>query len=223
MSGFILDTIMSNSFDVKDSNLSLRTTGEIAASLLEFKDLLYQIPISSLYYHFWGRRLRISFIHPEYHNDFAEWAHFGLHDEILAERLTIIDPTEYPDCEQLRKQVIDVIEDRLEEIEYILWSRKEYKFHFLQSILIVYDLGIKITSPVELKNIISKLPLTSIFYHFIDARARTVDGSDDFSFWLLGFDNKFTDLIKKIKLIDPYFLLLSEIKQKLTELFNEHL
>ncbi len=214
---------MSNPFDVKDCNLSLRTTGAIAESLIEFKDLLCQIPASSLHYHFWGRRLRLSFVHPEYHNDFAEWAHFGLRDEILAERLTIIDPTEYSDIEELRKQVIDIVEERLEEVEYILWRRKEYKFHFLQSIIIVYNLGITTQTPSDLKSIVPKLSNTSIFYHFIDARRRTPNGIDDFSSWLLSFGDEFVELVKKIKLIDPYFLLLSEIKQKLVSLFNEHL
>ncbi len=214
---------MNHSFEVKDCNLSLIATGEIAESLLELKDLLYRVPAISLYYHFWGGRLRISFVHPEYHNDFARWAHLGLHDEILSERLTIIDPTEYPDYEELRKKVIDVVEERLEEVEYMLWSRKEYKFHFLRSIIIVYDMGITLSVPSDLKGVVPKMPFTSIFYHFIDARRRTPDGSDDFSIWLAGFGESFKDLVQKIKLIDPYFLSLSEIRQKLVELFNEHL
>ncbi len=214
---------MNHPFEVKDCNLSLIATGEIAESLLELKDLLYRIPAISLYYHFWGGRLRISFVHPEYHNDFARWAHLGLHDEILTERLTIIDPTEYPDYEELRKKVIDVVEERLDEVEYMLWSRKEYKFHFLRSIIIVYDMGITLSVPSDLKGVVPKMPFTSIFYHFIDARRRTPDGSDDFSIWLSGFGESFKDLVQKIKLIDPYFLSLSEIRQKLVELFNEHL
>lgn len=214
---------MNPPFEAKDCSLSLIATGEVAESLLQLKDLLYRVPANSLYYHFWGGRLRVSFVHPEYHNDFALWSHFGLHDEILTERLAIIDPTEYRDYEELRKKIIDVLEERLDELKYMLWSRDEYKFHFLRSAIIVYDIGIKVLQPPEFKNIISKLPLTSIFYHFIDARRRTLNGSDDFSFWLSGFNNQFIDLIQKIKQIDSYFLSLSEIKQKLTELFNEHL
>ena len=209
-------------FHVKDCSLALIATGEAAASLVELRDQLYRIPTSSLYYHFWGGRLRLSFAHPEYHNDFSYWAHFSLHDEILTERLSIIDPTEYADLEELRKRVIDIIEERLEEIEYVVWTR-ENKFHFLRSIIVVYDVGQKTMAPSELKGIIPKIPLTSIFYHFIDARRRTQEGSDDFSLWLSSFDRQFSELISKIKLIDPYFLSLSEIRQKLVELFNQYL
>lgn len=210
-------------FFIRDCNLSLIATGEIAESLVELKALLRRIDDSSLYYHFWGGRLRISFVHPEYHNDFARWAHFALHDDILTERLAIIDPTEFRDLNDLRKKVIDVIEERLEEMGSLFWYRKEYKFHFLRSILIIFNTGIRITAPPDLKGIIPKLTFTSIFYHFIEARRRTEDGIDDFSCWLLGFGEIHQELIKKIKLIDPYFLSLSEIRKKLEKLFQDHL
>ena len=167
----------------------------------------------------------MSFVHPEYHNDFSWWAHFGLHDDILTERLAIIDPTEYKDIEDLRKRLIQVIENRIAEVDYMPWSRNENRFHFLRSTIIVYDLCHEPLGCVnsDLKTFISKMTPTSVFYHFIDARRRTSDGSDDFSVWLAGFGTQYEELIKKIKLIDPYFLSLSEIRKLLTELFNEHL
>jgi|SRR5579872_5637018 len=213
----------SNLFCLKDCNLSLIATGIVAESLNEMRDQLYNIPDSSIYYHFWGGRLRISFVHPEYHNDFSAWAHFGLHDDILTERLAIIDPTEYAGIEPLRQKVIDVIEERMDEIETVTWSRKEHVFHFLRSILIVYDMELKTNIPSDLKVLIPKMTPTSIFYHFIDARRRTPEKLDDFSQWLSGFGTQFAELIEKIKGIDPYFLSLSEIRQKLTELFGIYL
>jgi hypothetical protein len=215
----------SNFFCLKDCNLALIATGIMAESLIELRDHLHRIPTSSLYYHFWGGRLRMSFVHPEYHNDFSWWAHFGLHDDILTERLAIIDPTEYKDIEDLRKRLIQVIENRIAEVDYMPWSRNENRFHFLRSTIIVYDLCHEPLGCVnsDLKTFISKMTPTSVFYHFIDARRRTSDGSDDFSVWLAGFGTQYEELIKKIKLIDPYFLSLSEIRKLLTELFNEHL
>jgi len=210
-------------FEVKDCNLSLIATGEFAESLIELRDLLRDLSTGSLYYHFWGGRLRISFVHPEYHNDFAHWAHTALHDEVLTERLAIIDPTEFPDLEELRRKVIDVIEDRLDEEENMFWSRRQNRFHFLRSIIIVYDTGLIAQVPADLKTIVPKLSPTSIFYHFIDAVRRTDDHFDDFSRWLAGYGDQFEVLVQKIKRIDPYFLSLSEIRQKLIKLFDEHL
>ena len=210
-------------FVIKDCNLSIIATGIVAESLIELRDHLYEIPLSSIYYHFWGGRLRISFAHPEYHNDFARFAHFGLNDEILTERLAIVDPTEYENLEDLRKKVIDIIEERIEEINIVIWSKNEYKFNFLRSIIITYDSKTKIESPPDLKTLIPKLTPSSIFYHFIDSRRRTQEKKDDFSYWLSQFENKNEELINKIKEIDPYFLSISEIKQKLNELFNRYL
>jgi hypothetical protein len=208
-------------FYLKDCNLSLIATGITATSLNEFRDMLYLVPDSSIYYHFWGNRLRLNFAHPEYHNDFSRWAHFDLHDEVLTERLAIVDPTDFLDTDSLRKKVIEVVEERIDEIEYTSWSRWGPRFHFLRSITIVYDMGLHAQVPSDLKSLVVKMPPTSIFYHFIDARRRTPKQTDDFSYWLTYFDGQFDPVIEKIKLIDPYFLSLSEIKQKLTQVFTE--
>lgn len=210
-------------FQIKDCNLSRIATGMIAESLIELRDLLKKASPSSLYYHFWSRHLQISFVHPEYHNDFAKWADVGLHDDVLKERLAMVDPTDYPDLEKLRSKVIDIIEERLDEVRFFLWSSEESKFHFLRSIIIVYDMGISVNTPSDFKEIISKLPQSSIFYHFIDARRRTDKGWDDFSVWLSSFGDQHSELIRKIQCIDPYFLSLSDIRQKLTQLFQESL
>ncbi len=208
-------------FYLKDCNLALIATGIVAESLHELRDKLYLVPDSSLYYHFWGSRLRISFVHPEFHNDFSHWAHVELRDEVLTERLAIIDPTEYTNLGELRKKVIDVIEERIDEIEYVSWSRRGIKFHFLRSITIVYDLELQTEVPSDLKAFVQKMTPNSIFYHFIDARRRTENRTDDFSHWLSGFDKQYEPLIRKLQQLDPYFLSLSEIKQKLIQLFTE--
>ena len=61
--------------------------------------------------------MRPQFVHPEYPNDFAAWAHYGLHDDSLAEKLAILDPTEFSDLEDLRQIVLDVIEESFEDKE----------------------------------------------------------------------------------------------------------
>jgi len=214
---------MTEPFQPKDCNLSLISMGKTAENLVEMRDQFQKIPTSSIYYHFWGGRLRLSFVHPEYHNDFAHWAHFALHDEILTERLAIVDPTEYPEVEELRKKVLEIIEARIGEVDSTIWCHTEWKFHFLRSIIIVSNMGAPVNNPPELKGVLPRLTHTSVFYHFIDARRRTPNRIDDFSTWLSTFGSDYEDLSKKIQLIDPYFLSLSEIREKLVELLIENL
>jgi hypothetical protein len=213
---------MNTPFYLKDCALSVISTGESASSLMQLREKLFTIPLNSIYYHFWGVRLRSSFHHPEYHNDFARWANSHLRDSILCERLSIIDATAYKDLEELRHVLIDIMEDRLDELEFILWKKGSKSFYFLRSSIVIFDSGLVAHHPPELKNIIPALPLSSIFYHFIDARNRTKERIDDFSSWLMGFSEEASPLVQKIQHIDPYFLSLSEIKQKLMDVVNEH-
>ncbi|MDR3623728.1 MAG: DUF5752 family protein [Chlamydiales bacterium] len=212
---------MASSFFLKDCALIGVSTGESVTSLLQFKEVIAKIPLSSIYHHFWGGRLRPSFIHPDYHNDFAYWAHFSLHDNILSERLGIIDPREHNDLEDLRKTLIEIIETRLDEKEFILWTKQEQKFYFTRSVIVVFDTPLVVNHPSELKNIIPLLPTSSIFYHFIDARTRTPEKEDDFTYWIKESGEDYQELLGKIALIDHYFLSLPEIKTKLIEIFTK--
>lgn len=209
-------------FYFKDCALSAIATGEKAQNLKELYDKLNTIPISSIYYHFWGAMLRPHYEVREYHNDFATWVYRNLHDQTLAERLAIIDPSEFEDLEELRKEVMNTIETRLDETEQIPWLPKAQQFYFARSKIIVFDTHYKISEPHELIQVIPKMTPSSIFYHFIDAYRRTPIGYDDFSAWLQGFYGKYDDLIEKLRKIDYYFFSLSELQRLLVDTFASY-
>ncbi len=209
-------------FAVKDCALAAVATGLRAQNLRELRDNLQRIHSGSIYYHFWGGLLRPRFDDPEFNNDFAGWARHGLHDTSLAERLSVIDPTDYTDLESLRQELLDVIEERLDESEWIPWARSDQQFHFIRSQIVVFDTHKRISSPHELAQAIPGMSVSSIYYHFIDARRRTEDSLDDFEAWLDGFGSSYSDLSKKLKTIDPYFISLSELRQQLITLFKNY-
>jgi hypothetical protein len=203
-------------FFVRNCSLARIATGERACSLLELRDKLMTIDPNSIYYHFWGGRMNPQFIHTQNHNDFASWIYHRLNDHILAEKLSIIDPMEFNDLESLRQEVLETIERRLDNYEIIFYTKKEDQFHFVRSSIIVFDTILCILNPEDLPKIIPQLSPGNIFYHFIDARVRTSDKTDDFSVWLKMFGNKYTDLIETIQTIDPYFLSLTQLRDELT-------
>ena len=212
---------MVDPFAVKDCALISIATGKEAQNLRELSDRLETIHSGCIYYHFWGGMLRPSFDEPEYQNDFAAWAWRSLHDSRLAERLAIIDPTYYKDIEELRRELMDVIEERLAESEFVPWARSGQRFKFIRSQIVVFDTGIRIEHPSELRDRIPKMSLGSIFYHFIDARRRTKDGKNDFVQWFLSFNREiYDDLIKRINSIDPYFTTLSALRNELHAVFE---
>ncbi len=211
-------------FHVRDCALVRMSTGYRALTLREFKECIERVPSSSIYHHFWGRFLQPQFDEPEYNNDFAAWAYHGLHEKALAEKLSVIDPTEFEDIEALRQELIERIEDYLFEYEYVPWARAEDQFHFVKSQLVVLDTGMSISRPEDLQEAIPNMSLGSIFYHFIDARRRTVEKTNDFSAWLLGLGPEYEPLASAFDKLDPYFsslkALRSMIHQACTSFFR---
>ena len=209
-------------FDIRDCAIVAIATGRKSQNLKELRDTIGLINQSSIYYHFWGGLLRPRFDDPEYHNDFAAWARHALHEKILAERLAVIDPSEIPDLEDIRHELIDIIDERLDENEHIPWCKPDEQFHFITSQIVVFNTNKIIRKATELVTIIPSLTSSSIFYHFIDARRRTFGNIDDFSSWLYGFDGRYKDLCKLLATIDPFFSTLPELRSQLSALVKNY-
>lgn len=209
------------SLKLKDCSILAIATGKRAQNSRELRDQLQLIDTSSIYYHFWGGLLRPKFDDPEYANDFAAWAHHGLHDDILAERLGVIDPTEFDTLEALRAELVEVIEARLDETEHVFWARSDQQFNFIRSRLVVFDTKHQISKPEQLPRILSAMSVSSLFYHFIDARRRTPDGVDDFRHWLSDvWGEPYEPLRSQLSEVDHYFTTLSELRHELTDLLR---
>jgi hypothetical protein len=206
-------------FAVKDCTLVAIALGHKAQSLGEMLGHLRSIHPGSIYYHFWGRLLRSQFAYPEYYNDFAGWVHYQLHDDTLAERLAILDPINYADMESLRRELVDLVEERLDEVEWLSWARADRAFHFTRSQILIFDTRTRIESPEELTSAVAGMSAGSIFYHFIEARRRRTEGVDDLRAWLMGFGEYYTELCGLLASVDPYYVSLTELRQQLTDLF----
>jgi len=207
-------------FAVRDCALISLATGVLAQNLREFRDGLLKVPAGCIYHHFWGRLLRPQFDEPEYNNDFASWAYWGLHDKPLAERLSMVLPSDYADLEDLRQEVVEVVEQRLDEMDTVPWAQVDQRFGFLQSQIVVFDTGMRFEQPLDLVPYVPGLSTGSIFYHFIDARRRTESHGDDFSSWLGTFGQEYAPLKKRLAGVDPYFSSLKEIRQIVTTIFQ---
>jgi hypothetical protein len=209
-------------FFVKDCALLTIATGKSARNLKEMTDHLLTIHRGSIYHHFWGGLLRPKFADPEYNNDFAEWVHNALQDDILAERLSIIDPAAFADLESLRQGLVEIMEERLDEIEMVAWAKLDMQFHFVRSQIIVFDTREKIEGPEHLVEALPELSVGSVFYHFIDARRRSPEMMDDFRSWLRSYGEGYEDLCSQLASVDPYFGSLVELRTQLTNLFANY-
>ena len=209
-------------FDVRDCSLIAIGTGIRAQNLRELRDKLETIEEVSIYYHFWGGRLRARFDDPEYNSDFASWARHSLHDGILAERIGALYPTDFNSLQELRLELIEIIEQRLDESEIVPWAKADQQFGFMTSQIVTFNTSKRVNKPEEFINVLPDISYGSIYYHFIDARRRTPDRIDDFSVWLRNFNSEYAELLEDIAKIDLYFATLAEIQDQLISIMKKH-
>jgi hypothetical protein len=199
---------------LRDSALITIALGRSAYNLRELRDRILEVPVTSLHHHFVEGLLRPSFDDPEFRNDFALWARDALRDDVLAERLAVLDPFEMAtDGEALRATLVDVIEDRLAELRQPEPVLPGHEFHFLRSQLVVFDSPLVARTPDELALVVPELPRGGIYYHFVDGRLRPPRGEDDFSVWLAGWGERGQLARTRLAGIDPQFGTLAELRE----------
>src|SRR5207237_4349518 len=69
----------------------------------ELMDRLEEVPAGSVFYHTHGYFLRQRTITTVYGNDFASWVATQVRDQVLAERLAVVNPFEFASLEHLRE------------------------------------------------------------------------------------------------------------------------
>ena len=193
-------------FEIKDCILLVRMSGLLpAVNLRELRDRLAVCTGNVLYHHFCETPLRATFDNPDYRNDFAVWVYQYLGDRALAERLGILDPYEFPSLEELRAEVVDILDERLSELPMVPWARPGDEFLFKEATTVVFDTGERVAKPHELAQAIRGMTNGSIYYHFLEARRRPPVGMDDFSAWLVQGGEAYAPYVKALAGIDYYF------------------
>ena len=213
----------SEPFVIKDCALVQIAAGVRAQNVRELRDRLLTVHPGCIDYHFWGGLLRPSFDDPEYANDFAAWARHGLHDNRLAERLGMIDPAEFADIESLRRELIEVLEGRIDEGEYLMWAKPEQQFQFIRSQIVIFDTGRRLSRPADLASAIPGMSAGSVYYHFVDARRRPPLRIDDFRHWLSRHGDRFSAFSDALAEVDPYFTTLTLLRDELAGIARRHL
>jgi hypothetical protein len=207
-------------FEVKDCAYTALATGAEARSLEELEDRLGRVPGGSLYYHFWGRLLRPVFRVRKYVNDFGDWAGDQLRDQVLAERLALVDPADFPDAEELREHLRQLIRQRLDETDEVPEAPRGEEFRFVQGKIVVFDTGWRVPEPSDLVRALPGLTRSSIYYHVIDARSRAPAWEDDFQNWLRGRGDEYAPLVSALGFLDFYNTTLAQLQAELTGLFR---
>lgn len=208
-------------FEVKDCALLRRMSGlPPAFNLRELRDRIALCSPDVLYHHFCETLLVPSFDYPDFRSDVAVWVKRKLDEDVLAERLGIIDPYRFDSMEDLRKTVLDMVEERLNELSFIPSVAQGQEFYFLEATTIVFDTGLRIRRPREMAAAVGRMTHGSIYYHFLEARRRPPAGMDDFSAWLQDAREDPSKMIGALSEIDYAFFTLKELQRELVRVLT---
>ncbi|MFA7620130.1 MAG: DUF5752 family protein [Thiohalomonadaceae bacterium] len=210
-------------FSIRDCALLSIATGWRIYTLGELRAGVAAADDETIYFHFWGSLLQPRFEEREFNNDFAAWIRHDLHDAKLAEQVAVVDPREFPNLGVLKSELLDLIDERLVEAEYLHFSRSVRPFEFMRAQIVVFGTDKSVTNPEQLGELVPQLSVSSIFYHFIDARRRVPTAGDDFSAWLANFGETGTRLCDRLAQVDPYFIPLTILRDQLAAIFAEEL
>jgi hypothetical protein len=188
----------------------------------ELLDRLEDVPPGSVFYHTHGYFLRHRPITTAYGNDFAAWVAGQVRDQVLAERLAVINPFEMAGLEELREELISVIHDHLLHVASVPRVEFGEVFHFQQSHIVEVPLGPVASTLAEFRAGLSEVDASAIYFHMVEARARLGRRSGDFAEWIrTGL--ALPALAERIERIDAYMTSLERVRARVLALVDEAL
>ena len=206
---------MSNPFCFKSELWVTKYTGRSAKNLSDFLEALRTIDQLSIFYHFYINIFNYHNLPTYYTNSFAFWF-FKNGLVILAEKVSVIDPLDYYDLEDLRKILIKVVEQNL---SLSMLQKELTPFYFITVEREIIDLGCEANNLEEFREGIKKSSIHSIFYHFITARLNKKTIINDYSSWLHSIGE--VKKAEKINRIHPFMMTLYDIKREIIKILGE--
>jgi hypothetical protein len=185
----------------------------------ELLDRLEDVPAGSVFYHTHGYFLRHRPVTTAYGNDFAAWVAVHVRDQVLAERLAVINPFEVSSLEDLREELISTIHDHL--LRLLTVPRVEFGevFHFQQSHIVEVPLGRPVTTLAEFRAGLSEVDASAIYFHMVEARSRLGRRSGDFAEWIRD-SLAMPALADRIERIDAYMTNLERVRARVLSLVD---
>ncbi|MBX3318928.1 MAG: DUF5752 family protein [Nitrospira sp.] len=185
-------------------------------------ELLEEVPLDSIYFHTHSFFLRHRFIERTYPNDFAEWVGEQVRDHVLAERLSVVDPFEYPSLEALREELISLIDDHLSSLATVPRAGFGAPFYFSRSRILEVPTGLEARTLREFRAAISEVDVSVIYFHVFESHLRLQREENDFSAWIR-HGLKLTELADRMRALNPYLGSLERLRSNLLNMCDDQL
>lgn len=196
----------------------LKSTGKKAGNLRELREVISSVSDESISHHTYQYFLKGHIL--EYTNDFAHWIGESLEERALGERLSGIDPYDFKKIDELRSELLRVIDEYLEKFPEPREAIPGDEFYFNETLTLIFPAGMVVRNLAEFLMGIKYIDAGSIYYHFYEARTRLGSGADDFSVWINSSLGK-KELAQKIRAIDPFMRSVEGIREYIAETVEE--
>ena len=196
--------------------------GKRADDEMELLELIKEVPIDSIYYHTHSYFLRHLYIVWPYPNDFANWAAIQVRDRVLGEKLAVVTPAGDKNLEDIRTELIEIIDSHLSNIKIAPSVMYGEPFYFMQSRIIEISTGITVSNLQEFFEALMTVDASSIYNHVFEARLRDRRGRSDFSIWMEEALNM-KGLADKFEMVDSYMYSPEGLRSKLLDLCKKEL
>jgi len=196
--------------------------GKQAEDERQLAELLEEVPLDSVYYHTHSFFLRSRFIERSYPNDFAQWAGEQVRDHVLAERLCVVDPFDFPSLEALREELISIIDDHLAGMSTVPRVGFGTSFHLNRSRILEVPTGLEVKTLREFRDAIPEVDVSALYFHVFEAHMRLQRDENDFSAWIRG-GLKLPELADRIKALNPYLGSLERLRSSLLNMCDDYL
>ena len=187
-------------------------TGLKAYNLKEFVAILKRLDESTIFTHTLLRRNQDL-------NDFARWVGEVVTEPELSEKIAALSLWDFHDLIEWRDQVVRLIEEHLNRVNFIRSAPPGEEFYFLRSVAVISKTGESASTVGELAQKIKTISEATLFYHFFEARFRLKKRTNDFSNWLEVVLGQ-TKLADEISALDPYSLSLDELRKRITKILE---
>ena len=190
--------------------------GQRAKNASELLEGITSVPKSSIYYHTHHYLQQHHYLSPEPPNDFAYWISEVMNDAVLGERLSSIDISTFQSIGELRERFIKILSSQLKDAETIQDCPRGQEFHFMALQTFVLPTPYKARTLAEFREILTRISISSLYYHMFDSKLRLEKGGNDFSRWFSDLGKK--ELAEAVTRLDPYTQTLEGLRKKILTL-----
>lgn len=191
-----------------------------ARNPLELLEGLKQVPTSSIYYHTHRFLQQHHYLSPEPPNDFAYWIANVLNLKELSEAFASVNTVSFRNMEELRNQFIKILTEYISKGEPVVYSPLGQEFDFMSCATFILPTPYVAHNLKEFAEILSKVSISSLYFHIFEAKMRLEREENDFTAWFKGIGEE--KLVEELSGLDPYTITLEGLRQKIIRIVRKY-